>query len=262
MEGIMTLEELSQEAADFTIASSCNQAEDLGIPLIFDPPLVAAADASDPLFRKLQEPQIIGEHHQLPAERLEHAASVISYFLPFCESIRRSNRMSGLPSTEWLYGRIEGEAFNHALAAHLMAVCNDAGASADAPLLDPDIRISTFTCTWSERHVAYTAGLGVFGTSRSLITSRGCAGRYGSIITSLRIPAAPREFDPFLPFCSTCGRCISRCPAGAITWEGKDLAVCAEYQENIKRKFAPRFGCGKCQTSVPCEHKLPVSLQQ
>jgi hypothetical protein len=24
-------------------------------------------------------------------------------------------------------------------------------------------------------------------------------------------------------------------------------------------RFRPRYGCGKCQTGVPCEHQIPVS---
>ena len=43
--------------------------------------------------------------------------------------------------------------------------------------------------TWSERHVAYAAGLGTFGLSRGLITARGIAMRCGSVVTDL--PATP-----------------------------------------------------------------------
>lgn len=253
----MTFEEIQEEAAEFTRKSELNQVKELGLKKIFDSPLAAALSVNDPIVIQLKEPQIIGKHHQLPVERLDDAATVISYFLPFSEDIRRANRLPGLPAESWLYGRIEGEQFNRALASHLADTFRKAGASADVPLLDPDIRISALQCRWSERHIAYAAGLGTFGISRSLITKRGCAGRYGSVITSLKIPNSHPRREPFLAYCSTCGACSRRCPAGAITRGGKDIAVCAQYQEGIKKQFFPRYGCGKCQTAVPCEDILP-----
>ena len=27
--------------------------------------------------------------------------------------------------------------------------------------------------------------------------------------------------------------------------------------EETKKKYAPRYGCGKCQTKVPCESRIP-----
>lgn len=74
---------------------------------------------------------------------------------------------------------------------------------------------------WSERHIAFVAGLGTFGLSKSLITKRGCAGRYGSVITSLPFKSIRREYDGVYDYCSMCGECIARCPSGAITKEGK-----------------------------------------
>lgn len=254
----MTIQEIQETAAGFTQQSELNQIKSLGIKTIFDPPILAAVSAHDSVFTQLQEPQIIGKHHQLPVGRLKDAATVISYFLPFSEDIRRPNRVPGLPAAAWLYGRIEGEELNRALAGHLVYVCREAGASADAPLLDPEIHMPEFTSRWSERHIAFAAGLGTFGLSRSLVTVRGCAGRYGSIVTSLNIPASHPRYEPFLSYCSICGRCSDRCPAGAITSGGKDVRVCAQYQDGIKIQFSPRYGCGKCQTSVPCEKALPA----
>jgi len=55
----------------------------------------------------------------------------------------------------------------------------------------------------------------------------------------------------------TCGVCIPRCPVGSIRAEGKELATCQAYLDFIRKKFAPRYGCGKCQTGVPCEATIP-----
>ncbi|RKJ54879.1 epoxyqueuosine reductase, partial [bacterium 1XD42-8] len=40
--------------------------------------------------------------------------------------------------------------------------------------------------------------------------------------------------------------------------QGKNHALCREYLQKTKEKFSPRFGCGKCQTGVPCEYQIPV----
>jgi len=44
-----------------------------------------------------------------------------------------------------------------------------------APALDKRFVITDLQSNWSERHVAFIAGLGTFGLSRSLITPLGTA---------------------------------------------------------------------------------------
>jgi epoxyqueuosine reductase len=43
----------------------------------------------------------------------------------------------------------------------------------------------SYASSWSERHAAYAAGLGTFGLCDGLITARGKAVRFGSIISKL-----------------------------------------------------------------------------
>ena len=45
---------------------------------------------------------------------------------------------------------------------------------------------------WSERHIAYAAGLGTFSLSDGFITERGIAHRCGSAVVGLELPASPR----------------------------------------------------------------------
>ncbi|HUL31675.1 MAG TPA: epoxyqueuosine reductase, partial [Thermodesulfobacteriota bacterium] len=62
-----------------------------------------------------------------------------------------------------------------------------------------------------------------------------------------------------------CGKCIPRCPAGAITEKGHDKDKCKEYvdSETLQRKRKeyglpnPPPSCGLCQTDVPCEFQIP-----
>jgi epoxyqueuosine reductase QueG len=106
---------------------------------------------------------------------------------------------------------------------------------------------------WSERHAAFTAGLGTFSRNRSLITRLGAAGRFGSVITDAELEPTPRPYLGVTEYCDDCGLCVDRCPCRAIAASGKDNQVCSAYLATTKVLYAPRYGCGKCQTGVPCE---------
>ena len=131
-----------------------------------------------------------------------------------------------------------------------------------------DIVKMNFTSHWSERHVAFVAGLGTFGLSAGLITERGIAMRVGSVVTDLELPPTPRSYgdDPFA-WCTRCGACERRCPAHAIgkTNAERDKPRCAAYIVNhVSPDRGSRYGwydlalgCGLCQTAVPCEFHRP-----
>lgn len=115
---------------------------------------------------------------------------------------------------------------------------------------------------WSERHAAYACGLGTFGLSRGLISERGIAGRYASIIVSESWQATSRNYNGIDDYCIRCGACIRNCPAQAISLEyGKNNILCNAHVEKMKAKYSPRYGCGKCQVGVPCETKAPGMLR-
>ena len=254
----MKQKELTSLLDDFLQASPLNKVEEIGIERIFDEPLVGIAEAHDSLFGIFKDPEVIGPNHLTPQEWLPEAESVISYFLPFSEPMRKANYPPGLPAIEWVYGRIEGELCNEGLRQHLVAKFSDKGYSALAPALDPRYATVKKRSNWSERHVAFVAGLGTFGLTKLLISAKGCAGRYGSIIVSQKIEPTPRSYKDVYEYCSNCYQCIDRCPSGAIKKEGKDIWTCSKYGDTeIKPRYAPRYGCGKCQTAVPCEASIP-----
>ena len=254
----MDQRELIGFLGSFLDDSPLNRIEEIGINRIFDEPLVGIADAKDSLFIKLKEPEVIGPNHLLPLEWLSEAESVISYFLPFSKPMRKANYSPGLPATEWVYGRIEGEICNEGLRKHLVSEFLCQGYSALAPALDSRLAQVKKRSNWSERHVAFIAGLGTFGLSKLLISAKGCAGRYGSIIVSQKLQPTPRSYQDVYEYCTKCWQCIERCPSGAIKKEGKDITICSKYGDTvIKPRFAPRYGCGKCQTTVPCEAGIP-----
>ena len=258
----MNLEHITQAATDFCLQSPLNVVDELDSLRIFGQPLFGIASATDSLFAELKDASVVGSHHLSPKDWLGSASSVISYFLPFTKRVREANRLLGLPATEWLYGRIEGESFNVALRKFVVRLFTDAGFAAAAPALDARYRVTIRKSNWSERNVAYVADLGTFSLSRSLITKHGSAGRLGSVVVSADFPPTGRAYQSRDAYCSKCGSCVPRCPPLAITELGKDHVVCSDYLDRVKVRYSPRYGCGKCQTGVPCEAQIPAASRQ
>jgi epoxyqueuosine reductase QueG len=124
-----------------------------------------------------------------------------------------------------------------------------------------------FVSTWSERHAAYAAGLGSFGLSRSFITPLGSAGRFASIITDCPLPITvinrPEPFAHCLHFSrGICGACIKRCPGEAIRSRGMIKKDCSAFLDGVLAENSPRYGCGKCQTKVPCSRGIPIEVDE
>ena len=253
----LLLPTLEEKMADFTLNSEQNFLDKLNMMQIFDLPLVGVAGASDPLWDKMKEATVVGPDHLTPNEWLSGAESVISYFLPFTEDIRSSNRLEGPPSKEWLYGRCEGEMFNNGLRRLIIDLVEVAGGEAVAPALDKRFGVNNHISNWSERHVAFIAGLGTFSLSHSLITCLGTAGRFGSVIVDLEFEQNTRLYQEVDEYCAKCGTCIERCPILAINEKGKDKECCSQYLYKMFELNKPRYGCGKCQTAVPCEYGIP-----
>jgi len=238
---------------------------------IFDLPLIGFADAKDPIFKEFKKEEIIGSLFVLPEEWLPEAKTVISYFLPFSEHIRSSNYGGPPTSVEWLHGRFLGEEFNKNVRKFLLGEFEKKGGKAIIPALHENYfaDYDNFSSNWSERHVAYAAGLGSFGLNRGLITEKGLAGRFGSLVTTLHFSVTTRgeggafENCPFFTD-ESCSACVKRCPSGAIKKEGKDKSACNRYTrvEDHMKELRLQFGydhsvCGKCQVNVPCENKIP-----
>jgi len=241
----------------------------------YDAPLLGIAAADDPLFAQMKEdPKIFGPVLRLPEEWLNGAKSVVSFFLPFSEKVRRANTPNlRVPSAEWLHGRIEGQAFMLKTCHQVADWLRQAGYQAVVPADHPDFRTEcdysrlergepAYASTWSERHAAYAAGLGTFSLSKHLITERGLCGRFGSVITDAPLEVTPRPYTDPYEYCTFCGACVPRCPVKAISVEkGKNIKVCAKYTAHLETIYCPYFGCGKCQLDIPCEDRIPDRAQ-
>lgn len=262
-------EKLKMKIMEFVARDSRNSMPAHGGMAIYGQPLTAFADASDPIFEQLKATEVLGPQFIEPKGWVASAASVISYFLPFTEEVRASNRLPGMVSEEWTSARIDGEAFNDALRLFIADFLRGEGYEAVAPAIDPRFHLvvppqgGTPVSNWSERHVAYVAGLGTFGLHKGLITQKGSAGRFGSVVTSLPLEPTRRPYSDAFAYCpyitdGKCGNCVTRCPALAISPSGKNKEICSRYIDTeIKPRFAPRYGCAKCNVAVPCEAGIP-----
>ena len=250
-----------------------------GATAFFDEPTVRYADAADPFFQTFKT--VIGPFHRTPQEALERrfpgatARSVVSWVLPVREDIRRANRrQTDIPAEPWAAMRSFGEVANSNMKRQLCRVLQQKGWTATSPHEDQvDDGLDFAKCVdkgsfWSERHVAFVAGLGTFGLSGGLITEHGIAMRLGSVVTDLPLPATPRPYgdDPF-GWCTRCGACARRCPGGSIgmTPEARDKTKCVRHimdhvvpgREDTYGWMDLSLGCGLCQTDVPCEFHRP-----
>lgn len=242
---------------------------------LYDEPLVGFASADDELFNEYKKLGIIGPWYMGPEEWMPGAKTVISIFFPYSERVRESNRGEKTEtSIEWLYGRVEGQMFIEKVMRELQEHLNGLGMRTCVPSADPrfaqngggkgfagfeDVSAGVFASNWSERHTAFACGLGTFGLSKGLITKRGMAGRFGSIIIDEKMNADVRPYTDVYEYCSKCGACVTRCPVEAISLEkGKEHVPCKEWMGVTKERYAPRYGCGKCQIKVPCEDRIPV----
>ena len=249
---------------------------DLAGTKIFDEPIWGIGSADDALFTEYKKPGIIGPWFKTPDEWLPGAKSVIAFFFPFSEEVRISNRMyADRPSDLWVHGRIEGQIFLRGFTDALRESLIARGIGACTPMTDArfaDAQGSKsieefksteemYTSNWSERHAAYVCGLGTFGLHKSLITEKGTAGRFTSVITDLSLTPDVRKYSGIYDYCIRCGACAQRCAGKAITLEsGKDHSACRKCVSEISRPFLPRYGCGLCQTGVPCEDRNPSAV--
>jgi epoxyqueuosine reductase QueG len=248
-------------------------------------PLVGFSSGDDPLYQEFQEH--IGSFVWTPAEVFSRTfpmskvrpdeLTVISWVLPHTDKTKSDNReQAAFPSRRWVRARIYGEKANEKLRAHVVATFQGSGYKAVPPMLSPLFERKTsdrygLASSWSERHVAYASGLGTFGLCDGLITPKGKAVRCGSVVAHIRIPPTNRPYNHHQAYClfftkGLCGQCIRRCPAGAITEAGHDKVRCQNYLRPMVADYARQlfglegdaYGCGLCQTGVPCESKIPT----
>jgi len=283
-EGIKNLAEwLETTIKDFISKSPENTLQNRDSEKAWADPLVGFSRGDDPLYQDYK--QKIGAFYWTPLEIFAQTfpelgigpdqLTVISWVLPQAEATKSDNRRQTVyPSERWARARIYGEEANIKLREHVVRVLQESGFEAVAPMLSPlwKQRKSDrygLASTWSERHAAYASGLGTFGLCDGLITPTGKAMRVGSVVARIQIPPTTRPYTDHRAYClffskGICGNCVQRCPVGAITEEGHDKLKCLNHirqasAEHVKSHYGfDGYGCGLCQTGVPCESKIPI----
>ncbi|MFW9951295.1 MAG: hypothetical protein ACFFKA_14340, partial [Candidatus Thorarchaeota archaeon] len=174
--------------------------ETYGTEKIFSSPLMGIARGDDPIFQKYKE--ILGAEHLNPLEMWlandqdyisSSELSVISIVFPFTDQIRKEGNKPimlpklTLPAEIYTIARNFGNEFKSALAKKTIQFFERKGYKATSGLLSNAYSIimkKKFYTTWSERYIAFAAGLGTLGLHEGLITNVGCNIRLASVITN------------------------------------------------------------------------------
>ncbi len=254
---------------------------------IFDEPIVGFVKGDDPIFSEYKK--IIGPFHFTPEEIMTWQANnngvkapkaedigVVSYILPISMKIKEDEqKQTNRLSERWAHARRSGEIFSQILAHEITSHLMDKGILAVVPDMTPMFNFKKYpdvgwASPWSQRHIAYAAGLGTFGINDLLITKKGTSHRCGSFVVNLKLePDREREKD-IHAYCLqyqgiNCLKCKDRCPVNAVTENGHIKEECGKrvissikYCNKNYHIFI--YGCGLCSTKIPCEFSIPKQL--
>jgi epoxyqueuosine reductase QueG len=247
--------------------------------------LIGYSSGDDPIYGSYKE--YVGETHFTPLEIFNltfaddpaQAAdlTVISWALIQREAVKQDNREAEFyPSDRWVMARFPGERFNELLRQHLADELAKHDIKALAPTLSSQWKFEMsekyfLTSRWSERHAAYASGLGTFGLCDGLITEKGKAHRVGSVVARIKLEATSRPYADQHAYClfyakGKCMVCAKRCPVDAISEKGHDKKACMQHALGTCGKYVKEkwnfdgYGCGLCQTRVPCESRIPKGV--
>jgi epoxyqueuosine reductase len=231
---------------------------------IWRKPLLATAKADD-RFDIL--PKIAAEDHIRPRELLSSARSVVVFFIPFVKDLALENHKGEIPCRNWGLAYESTNRLINRVCQHIQLHLEDRGYRAELTPATHNFDPVKLTSRWSHKHLGYLAGLGRFGVNAQFITSSGCAGRLGSLVTDAELGDSPLIRQKELCLYKNghkCLVCVERCPVGAVSESGIDRKLCWErLKSNLLQteEFAglenTTHVCGKCQVLVPCSLKAP-----
>lgn len=222
---------------------------------VWGEPIVGFGDARSPRFAELRT--LVHPDHYLPEDILPGATTVVSYYLPFTKDVARGNISGDLASPEFAYTVALTNSIAMELADEVATDIRAYDYEAEIPewgRIDGDI-----VSRWSQRHVAYLCGMGTWGINNMIITDEGCCGRFFSIVTNLDVEPDP---IPEEERCSyrrdgSCGVCMQKCRAHAITPGGFDRWACDRHGDEARRRYGGLNVCSKCIVGMPCSFRNP-----
>ncbi|MFX1278468.1 MAG: hypothetical protein ACFFA3_03575 [Promethearchaeota archaeon] len=270
--------------------------ESYGGDRIFSNPIIGVAQGDDSIFKKYKE--IISPKHLTPEEVWKAAKlsniedsnlRILSIVCPFSNQIRsESIKARIMPAEIYSIGRNYANEFKIEVMKQTIEFFRKQGFRATAGMLsDKFIIYPGFFSSWSERHIAFAAGLGTFSLHEGLISEVGCNIRLCSVITDAPLRVTSRRSDDPYANClyytnGTCRECEKKCPADAINENGHDKKKCRIYGRKIEAEMTKRLapilkphlrriqgkmvqsypvGCAFCQFGVPCMDKNPIKAE-
>lgn len=234
-----------------------NYPSEKNVKNLWQEPIVGFADANGSYIQSLKE--VVDSAHMKPQDFMENPNIVISYYIPFTEETAAVNlNVEGnMASQEWSDAYNLTNTMISEINQYVADMLIEMGYRAAVPagiVFDKQLILSN----WSQRHIAYAAGLGTFGINNMLISEKGCCGRYGSVVAD--IPVEPdsivEEERCLYKKNGSCKKCVQNCFSGALTTEGFDRKKCYEICLLNDAKTGADV-CGKCDIDIPCALKKP-----
>ena len=224
---------------------------------LWQEPIVGFADAKGSYITALKT--IVSAEHKMPEDFMENPNIIISYYIPFKKEVAATNlNVEGnMAAQEWADAYNLTNTMISDISQYVAEMLTEMGYRAVSPtgiVFDRELIVSN----WSQRHIAYAAGLGTFGINNMLITNKGCCGRFGSVIAN--IPVEPdciaEEERCLYKKNGSCKKCVQNCFSGALTVDGFDRKKCYEICMINDAKTGADV-CGKCDIDIPCAFIAP-----
>jgi epoxyqueuosine reductase QueG len=213
----------------------------------------------------------VAPDHLLPRDLLPSAKTVIVFFIPFVEELARENDPGKFPCRNWGLAYEATNRLIDSICEELQAVLAQKGfrtkTTPPTHNFDPERLISR----WSHKHLAHLTGLGRFGVNAQMITSAGCAGRLGSLVTDAELGDSPLVTGEELclhKLGKECLQCMKRCPVEAVGMQGINRRRCwerlifnLERGKTLAGLDEETHVCAKCQVLVPCSLSIPTPVE-
>jgi epoxyqueuosine reductase QueG len=246
-----------------TIESTIAEYEQKNNPCkMWESPIIEIISAENEKLGTLKE--IVSSEHLMPNDILPDAKSIISFFIPFQESIVKSNIGGTMASEEWATAYIKTNELIKMINKNIEAMMKKNGYKTGKIPATHNFDEKKLISNWSHRHIAYMAGIGTFGINNMLITKKGCCGRLGSIILSYEFKKY-KQINEAKEKClnkanGNCGICYKKCVAIAFENNNFDRHICYKQcleNANYHEKTGYADVCGKCLVALPCSMKEP-----
>lgn len=235
-----------------------DKVKEIGRPDLFREPHVGFVSATDPSVLHVKE--IVGPWHDLPENQLPGAKSIIAYVVPFTKEVALDPNYAKFSGLTWSKAYViinkNFDLISAAVADYLRSLGYEAATVVATNDYDPSDPVSS----WSHRTMACASGLGKFGMNRILITEKGSAVRYCSLLTTAELkPTGPYTGPECMGLKdSSCTLCLDACPVDALTrWADGGKLACQELQNVYHDKMIEELSvdtagtCGKCISVCP-----------